>query len=172
MLKWLNRIFKLEERVNNIIRFGIIKEVDISSNLVVLDLGNNLESPKIPYLVNSSGNASIYFTPKIGDQVMVLSQNGDITNAVAMPSIYKGNISGVNDEWRLEFSQGKITYKEGKLEIKADTQVNIESPKANIKSDQIILGDDSGGEVVCKMHTCSFTGGSHVMGSTKIKGAM
>lgn len=171
MLNWYKRIVKLEEQINNIIRFGTIKEV-YSGNLVVVDLGNEVESPKLPYLVNSSGNATVYFVPKIGDQVVVISKAGNLHQAVVIPSIYKGNVDGDSDEWRLEFASGSIIYKAGKLEIKANTEVTIESPKASIKSDQIILGDDSGGEVVCKMHTCSFTGTPHTMGSSKIKGAM
>lgn len=172
MLKWLNRISKLETKVDNILRFGVIKEVDTANNQVVVSFGDGLESPSIPYFVNSSGNATVYFIPKIGDQCMILSQSGEISKAVAMPSIYKGNVAGGSDEWRLEFAQGSIVYKEGKLEIKANTEVNIESSKVNIKSDQIVLGDDSGGEVVCKMHTCSFSGNPHSVGSSKIKGAM
>lgn len=171
MFNWYKRIVKLEEQVNNIIRFGTIKEI-LNGNLVVVDLGGDVESPKLPYLVNSSGNARVYFVPKIGDQVIVISKAGNLHQAVVIPSIYKGNVDGVADEWRLEFASGSIIYLSGKLEIKANTEVTIESPKASIKSDQIILGDDSGGEVVCKMHTCSFSGAPHSVGSSKIKGAM
>lgn len=142
MLNWYKRIVKLEEQINNIIRFGTIKEV-YSGNLVVVDLGNEVESPKLPYLVNSSGNATVYFVPKIGDQVVVISKAGNLHQAVVIPSIYKGNVDGDSDEWRLEFASGSIIYKAGKLEIKANTEVTIESPKASIKSDQIILGDEA-----------------------------
>ena len=171
MFSWYKRIVKLEEQVNNMVRFGKIKEI-LNGNLVIVDLGNDLQSPKLPYLVNSSGNATVYFVPKIGDQVVVIAKGGSLHQGLVIPSIYKGDVNGDEDEWRLEFAKGSIIYKEGKLDIKSDTEINIESPKANIKSDQIILGDDSGGEVVCKMHTCSFSGGPHINGSSKIKGAM
>ena len=171
MFNWYKRIVKLEEQVNNIVRFGVIKEV-LNGNNIIVDLGNGLESPPLPYLVNCSGNAKVYFAPKVGDQVIVISVAGSLFQAVVISSIYKGSVSGVADEWRLEFSKGQITYKEGKLEIKSNTDVTINSPKASINSNQIILGGEDGGEVVCKMHTCSFTGGPHSAGSSKIKGAM
>lgn len=160
-LEFIKRIFKLEERLNNIIRYGTIKEIDIENNLVIVDLGNNLESPKLPYLVNASGNASVYFVPKIGDQVVVFSKNGDIAFSFALPSIYKGNITGSEDEWRLEFASGSIIYKEGKLAIKANTEVKIEAEK-------VILNGEDGGGVVCQNNLCSFTGAPHPEGSTKV----
>ncbi|MFL1781460.1 Phage baseplate assembly protein V [Candidatus Hepatincolaceae symbiont of Richtersius coronifer] len=168
----ITRISKLEDNMAKIIRFGLIKQVDLATNTVIVDLGNNLATPELPYLINSSGNAKVYFVPKIGDQVMILAQNSYLESAVVIPSIRMGSINGVEDEWRLEFAQGSIKYKEGKLNIEATSQVTIKSPKAIIDSDQIILGGEDGGEVVCKMHTCSFTGGPHIQGSNKIKGAL
>ncbi len=162
-IEFIKRIFKLEERVNNIIHFGVIKEVDISSNLVVVDLGNSLESPKLPYLVSSSGNAMVYFVPKIGDQVMVLSPNGEITKAVAMPSIYKGNVAVTEKEWRLEFDEGSIKYDAGKITITANTEVKVDALK-------IVLAGEDGGGVVCQNNLCSFTGAFHPEGSTKVLG--
>ncbi|MFL1781430.1 hypothetical protein ABSA28_01155 [Candidatus Hepatincolaceae symbiont of Richtersius coronifer] len=103
---------------------------------------------------------------------MILAQSGYIESAVVIPSINIGNEVGVEDEWHLEFAQGSLKYKEGKLNIESKSEVIIKSPKAIIDSDQIILGGEDGGEVVCKMHTCSFTGGPHIQGSSKIKGAL
>lgn len=160
-LEYLKRIFKLEEKVNNIIRFGTIKEVDGGNNLVVVDLGNKTESPKLPYLVNSSGNATVYFVPKIGDQVILFSKNGEISQGFIVPAIYKGNVAGVDDEWRLEFASGSINYKEGRLEIKANTEIQLDAPKA-------VLAGETGGGVVCQNHLCSFSGTPHPEGSTKV----
>ena len=171
MFNWYRRIVRIEEQVNNIVRFGVIKEVLLGNNVIV-DLGNNLETPELPYLINSSGNAKVYFAAQKGDQVMVIAKAGSLHQAVVVPSIYKENVEVSSEEWRLEFASGSILYKAGKLEIKCEAEVTIESAKATIKADQIILGDDSGGEVVCKNHTCSFTGAPHTLGSSKIKGAM
>jgi len=161
MLKWLNRISKLEEKVNNIIRYGTIIEVDVANNLVVVELENKLPTLPISYFVNSSGNATVYFAPKIGDQVIVIAQNGNINQRVAMPSIYKGNIAGGSDEWRLEFSSGSIIYKEGKLEIKAKGEVKLEAEK-------VILNGEDGGGAVGGNHLCSFTGTPHSQCSKKV----
>lgn len=171
MLDYYIKTKDLAHRVNNIIRFGVIKEVDLENNLVKVDMGDNLTTPFIAYVVNASGNAKVYFTPKEGDQVLLLSPNGVIANAVCMPNLYKGEVEGEADEWRLTFAKGSIAYKEGKLKINADTSVDITTKKANIKADQVTLSDDSGGGVVCQNHTCAFTGGPHPMGSSKVKGA-
>lgn len=172
IFNWYQKLVKLEEKVNSIVRFGTILEIDLENNLVIVDLGNNLQSPKLPYLVNCSGNARVYFVPKIGDQVIIISKGGSLHQGIVIPSMYIGNVTGISDEWRLEFESGSITHINGVLNISSNQEVNITSPKATIASDQIILGDDSGGEVVCKMHTCAFSGTPHVSGSSKIKGAM
>ena len=171
MLDLYKRVKQLEHKLNNVISFGTIKEVLLGNNVIV-DLGNNLETPELPYVINSSGNAKVYFAAQKGDQVMVIAKGGSLHQAVVVPSIYKENVEVGAEEWRLEFASGSILYKAGKLEIKCEAEVTIESAKATIKADQIILGDDSGGEVVCKNHTCSFTGAPHTLGSSKIKGAM
>lgn len=110
---------------------------------------------------------------------MILAKNGNIAQSVALPSLYKGNIAGVEDEWRLVFEHGEITYKEGELNIKSSSKLNIETEDANIKAssvkvdaENIIIAGEDGGGVVCQNHICSFTGGPHPQGSSKIKGAM
>ncbi|MFL1781431.1 hypothetical protein ABSA28_01156 [Candidatus Hepatincolaceae symbiont of Richtersius coronifer] len=61
----LTRLSKLEDNMAKIIRFGIIKQVNLSDNTVIVDLGNNLETPNLPYLINASGNAKVYFVLKL-----------------------------------------------------------------------------------------------------------
>ncbi|MDR2008085.1 MAG: phage baseplate assembly protein V [Alphaproteobacteria bacterium] len=85
MINLIKRIFKIEERLNNLIRFGVIKQINTENNYVIVDLGNNLESPELPYLVNSSSNAIVYFIPKIGDQVVIIAKNGDISHSLVIP---------------------------------------------------------------------------------------
>jgi phage baseplate assembly protein V len=157
------RIFKTEERLKGLLRYGVIKEIDVAANTVVVKFGDNLESPMLPYMVNSSGNASVYFIPKIGDQVVILCPDGDINNSVVLPSVRSGKVSS-EDEWRLEFSQGSIIYKAGELEIKANTQVKLDAPK-------VVLSGEDGGGVVCQNNICAFTGGPHPEGSTKVFGS-
>lgn len=172
MIEILERLVKLEEKTNNMIRFGVVKEVDSKLNRVIVDFGNEMESPQLPYIINSSGNAKVYFLPQVGDQVMVISKNGDIAQSLVMPNIYTQAQEIKEDEWRLEFAKGSIKYSEGKLEISSTDEVTIKSKKAIIESEQIILGGEDGGDVVCTKHTCAFTGGFHPMGSSKIKGGM
>lgn len=177
-IDYFKKIFTLEKRLTNVVRFGIVKEIDLASNLVVVDLGEDLESPKLPYLINGSGNAKVYFVPKVSDQVLLLSPNGNIKGAVVIPNIYKGTTDIAEDEWRLEFSNGSISYKEGELNIKANSKVNIETKEANIKgtnvkvdAGKITLAGEDGGGVVCQNNLCSFTGAPHPEGSSKVFGS-
>ncbi len=163
-LEFIKKVFKLEDRVNKLIRIGIIKETDLQNNTVVVDLGNNLETPKLPYLVNCSGNAKVYFVPQVGDQVMVLSPNGDIFKSIILPSIYKGNVQCEENQWRIEFENGSIIYDNSTITIKSNSKVKIDSKK-------VILSGEDGGGVVCKNNLCSFTGSPHPDASTKVFGS-
>jgi len=179
MLNLINKVTALEKKLENIVQYGVIKEVDTANSLVIADLGNNLTSPKLPYLVNNSGNASVYFVPKIGDQVIVISPSGNIEHGFIIPSIYKGTVAGTEDEWRLKFKHGEITYKAGELKIITDSKLYIETKEAELKAknakvdaESIVLAGEDGGGVVCQNHICSFTGGPHPEASSKIKGAI
>lgn len=162
-------VLKLKALVANIVKQGTIKSVDLSNNNVVVDFGDKTYSPNLPYLVNNSGNAKVYFVPQVGDQVIVLSPNGAIENGICIPSIYKGNISGVSDEWRLEFAEGSIAYKLGKIVLTANTELDIITQTANVKAQKVVLGDETGGGVVCKKHLCAFTGTPHPQASSAVE---
>ncbi len=166
------RMALLEKKLDDTVRYGVIKQIKIDSKMVVVELSDNLESLEMPYLVNGSGNANVYFIPKVGDQVVVVSKNGCINQGFVLPNIYREGVIGAEDEWRIEFSQGSIKYNGGKLEINSDSEVTVVSKKVHIDAEQIILADESGGGVVCQKHTCAFTGTPHPAGSSKVKGIL
>ncbi len=164
MLNYFKRLVKLEQRVDNIMRFGLIKEVNKESNKVVVDFGGTLESKELPYFVPSTGSATLYIVPKVGDQIFVLAKNGNNQEAIAMPSVYKQGFSNSND-FALTFEKGAIEYKDGELKIKADTKVIVES-------EEVELAGIDGGGVVCKNSLCAFTGAFHPDASTKVKAGL
>ncbi len=152
---------ELKERLANSLRYGLIKNVDETALKVIVDLGNGLETPALPYFVASTGNATLYSLPKVGDKVLIVAPNGSIEQALVFPSVYKQGQTNDND-FALTFEKGAIEYKEGELKIKADTKVTL-------KSSEVELAGSDGGGVVCKNNLCAFTGAFHPDASSKVK---
>ncbi len=144
MYKLLERITTLEKKQKNMVQYGIIKEVDLGICKAIVSFNAEAESPSLPFLQSPNAWNPI----KIGDQVIVISPSGDIEQGFIIPLIYKaGEAPSTEAE--------KIVLTGGTVEVTADTK--------------IILGDGSGGGVVCKNHLCSFTGAPHPQGSSLVE---
>jgi phage baseplate assembly protein V len=71
----------------NLIRFGSIAEVDCDAQRVRVNVGGNLTDWR-PWLTQRAGNAQTWWPPSKGEQVIVLSPEGDFNQCVVMPAIY------------------------------------------------------------------------------------
>ncbi|UQY80123.1 phage baseplate assembly protein V [Candidatus Hepatincola sp. Av] len=150
------RIQKLENRLNNLINYGVILSVDYTKSTAIVDFQNGISTPELPFL-----QAPNTWNPlKVGDQVVVIAFNGIIEQGFIVPKLYKtGEALGTEENtFVLKFAEGEINYKEGVITINS--------------SAKIVLQDESGDGVVCKNHLCAFTGTPHMQGSSKIKGAL
>ncbi len=165
MLERIQKELKeLKQRLEDTLRYGVVKKVDKASLKVIVDLGNSLESPMLSYFAPSTGNATLYTLPKVGDQVLIVAPNGSIEQAIVFPSIYKQGQDNSND-FALTFNKGSIEYKDGTLTLKANTKLIVESKNVEL------AGLDGGG-VVCKNSLCAFTGAFHPDASSKVKAGL
>lgn len=71
----------------NLIRFGSIAEVDCGTQRVRVNVGENLTDWR-PWLTLRAGDAQTWWPPSVGEQVIVLSPEGDFNQCVVMPAIY------------------------------------------------------------------------------------
>jgi len=83
-----HRLEELERRIENRSRTGTIEEVDAAKGLARVKLGVDpvtqqpYLSPWIPWKEISMGKIKTHFPPTKGEQVQVVSESGDITDAV------------------------------------------------------------------------------------------
>lgn len=80
----LNELFRL---VTNLIRFGTVAEVDYHAQRVRVCTGNNLTDWR-PWLTLRAGTTQTWCPPSVGEQVILLSPEGDLLQAVALPAVY------------------------------------------------------------------------------------
>ena len=70
----------------------------------------DIETPDIPWLTGRAGKATIWSPPSIGEQVLVLSGEGDLARAIVLPGLYSdAHPAPANDDsTRIVFDDGTI----------------------------------------------------------------
>ena len=71
----------------NLIRFGTIADIDHDAQRVRVLVGKNTTTWR-PWITLRAGDAQTWFPPSLGEQVIVLSPEGDFTQAAILPAIY------------------------------------------------------------------------------------
>jgi phage baseplate assembly protein V len=71
----------------NLIRFGTIADIDHDAQRVRVQVGKNTTTWR-PWISMRAGDAQTWFPPSLGEQVIVLSPEGDFTQAAILPAIY------------------------------------------------------------------------------------
>ncbi|WP_227732914.1 phage baseplate assembly protein V [Yersinia proxima] len=71
----------------NIIRIGIVSDVDLANGLCRVKIGN-LETDWLNWLTLRAGRVSFWSAPSVGEQVMVLSIGGELTTGFVLPAIF------------------------------------------------------------------------------------
>jgi phage baseplate assembly protein V len=79
------RIAELERRLRNRTRAGVISEVDTKKGLArvkIKDGDRPYITPWMPWKEIAAGGIKTHIPPTVGEQVDVVSENGDLTDAV------------------------------------------------------------------------------------------
>lgn len=76
----------------NLIRFGTIAEIDHDAQRVRVKVGNNLTTWR-PWATARAGTAQTWWPPTLGEQVILLSPEGNYDNAVIFPAIYSNQFA-------------------------------------------------------------------------------
>lgn len=77
----------LKRLLANIIRIGIVSDVDLASGLCRVKIGN-LETDWLNWLTLRAGRVRFWSAPSVGEQVMVLSIGGELTTGFVLPAIF------------------------------------------------------------------------------------
>ena len=139
-------------RIESIIRFGLIAEVDHAQAKARVKCGEIL-TDFIPFIALRSGTTKTWSPPTQGEQCVILAASGELTTACIITGLYTQNSpSHSADEHVIEFADSaKITYNQANgdlvvtgiktANIKAANQINIDCPTINIKGNVNIDGN-------------------------------
>lgn len=162
-------------RIENLIRFGTIAEVDLSNATARVQSGAIL-TDFLPFLTLRAGATATWSPPTVGEQCVVLAMSGELTTACVLVGLYTQNApSHSADEHVIKFADGaviKYNQADGALsvtgiksaQITAAQVINIDCPTVNIKGNVNIQGaitttDGAGG-----------AGNITISGNVKVKG--
>lgn len=92
MVDVLHRIQEIERRFENRERTGTIAEIDAKKGLARVKLGEDEQgkpylSPWVPWKETAMGAIKTHFPPSVGEQVKIVSESGDMTDAVIDTSL-------------------------------------------------------------------------------------
>lgn len=166
----------LQKRLANTIRRGKIHSVDFSQSppRVRVQYAQEATTTWLPFLIaNVDENRQDWEPITVGTSVLLLSECGDLNNAVVLPSIPNADYkppSTSPDEHVTKYSDGttiSYNFKQHKLlvDVQGDVSVkatgDITEDATNIKM--------NGGKGVCTGETyCPFSGKPHVDVSTTV----
>jgi phage baseplate assembly protein V len=105
---------EMNRRLLQIIRIGVIQEVDAAKAKARVKIGDNVTGWR-PWV--SPANA--WNPPVVGDQVVILSPNGDFEQGVILPALYHTNSKAPSDklnEIMFKFSENSSVCFDSNLE--------------------------------------------------------
>lgn len=126
----MHRIADIERRMQNRKRTGLVVQVDPERGLARVKLstdeatGREFLTGWIPWKETSMGSIRTHFPPSLGEQVDVVSENGDLTDATitqSLPSDAKPRPHNKGDE-------GVVTVGDTRIHF-TGADVTIRSPK-------------------------------------------
>ncbi|WP_341814041.1 phage baseplate assembly protein V [Wolbachia endosymbiont (group B) of Dendrolimus pini] len=131
-------ISELQRKLANIVRIGVVKEVDYEKAKVRVKIGELL-TDFLPWITSRAGEERSWLPPSINEQVVILSPLGELSLGIVLAGIYQQNYSAPeNSEMinSLVFQDGtKLLYdKESKnLEISVVDKLNFKVGKSEIE---------------------------------------
>lgn len=98
----------MRRRLANLIRVGTIASVDYSTARARVSIGQLLTAP-LPWIASRAGDTTAWNAPTVGEQVVVLSQCGDLAQGIILPALYATAHPANGDAATIH----RTTYKDG-----------------------------------------------------------
>lgn len=161
-----HRLAELERRDANRKRTGKVVEVNAAEGWARVEInrgpdGKPYLSPKIPWLMPAMGATKVNIPPSVGQQVDVVSETGDMTDAVISSSLRS------NDNPQPDAQPGETVLTTG------DTRIFVSPGEVRIKSAKIVLEGvvhlgAEGGKLVHRKDDVDSDGDAAVGSATKV----
>ncbi len=126
-----------DRRIANIVRVGRGATVDPATATAIVDFGS-FSSPPLPVSQLRAGGMQFWWMPTVGEQVIVISESGEIAQGCIAASIYAGNAPSSDAAVpQINLAGGEMII-DGTLNVTVD--VNVEG-NVQVGGDIHVSGD-------------------------------
>jgi phage baseplate assembly protein gpV len=157
------RITELERRLANVIRSGVVVDVNYQTAKCRVAFGNIL-TEELPFFASSAGGTKSWSPPSVGETVVVFSPSGEINIGFVLCGIYtNANPANSNSP-----SKTKTTFSDGNsieydtathtLTVVSGSNVTVNCPQVNlngsvsVSGSVTVSGDVTAGGISLKTH--------------------
>ena len=156
----LTYINELARAIRNLIRSGVVTEVDTAQGLCRVQSGG-IQTTWLNWLTTRAGRSRTWWAPSVGEQVLLLAIGGELDTAFVLPGIFSDDNpapSASADAWHVAFPDGAVIEYEpetGALtvsgiktaDVTASDSITATVPVVLVKAETRITLDTP--EVVC-----------------------
>lgn len=138
MLEHSFSIAELQRKLANIVRIGVIKEIDYDKAKVRVQIGELL-TDYLPWITSKAGKDRDWSPPDIDEQVVVFSPLGELSLGVVLPGIYQEKYPALENKKEInsiKFQDGtKFTCDKEKhhLEIEVVDKITLKAGGSSIE---------------------------------------
>lgn len=159
-MKTLETLSELARAVRDIIRIGVVAEVDTELALCRVQTGEIL-TDWLHWLTPRAGGSRTWWAPSVGEQVLLLSLGGELDTGFVLPGIYSDDFpppSASPQAYHVSFPDGAVLEYEPEsgamtvsgiqtAEISAAMSISATAPSVTVTASSKITLDTP--EVVC-----------------------
>lgn len=106
----LSTIQELARAIRNLIRSGVVTEVDTVQGLCRVQSGG-IQTTWLNWLTTRAGRSRTWWAPSVGEQVLLLAIGGELDTAFVLPGIFSDDNpapSASADAWHATFPDGAV----------------------------------------------------------------
>lgn len=92
----MNSASEQQRQIGNAIRFGTISEVDLAAARCRVESGD-VHTDWLPWILPRAGNTIEWSAPTVGEQVILLCQDGDTMGGAVLRGIYSDHFAAPSD---------------------------------------------------------------------------
>ncbi|MGK0735857.1 phage baseplate assembly protein V [Yokenella regensburgei] len=156
----LSTIQELARAIRNLIRSGVVTEVDTVQGLCRVQSGG-IQTTWLNWLTTRAGRSRSWWAPSVGEQVLLLAIGGELDTAFVLPGIFSDDNpapSASADAWHVAFPDGAVIEYEPEAsaltvrgiktaDVTASESITATVPVVLVKAETRITLDTP--EVVC-----------------------
>lgn len=153
-------IQELSRTIRNLIRSGVVTEVDTVQGLCRVQSGG-IQTTWLNWLTTRAGRSRTWWAPSVGEQVLLLAIGGELDTAFVLPGIFSADNpapSASADAWHVTFPDGAVIEYEPETsaltvsgiktaDVTASDSITVTVPVVLVKAETRITLDTP--EVVC-----------------------